>query len=73
MSRTEIRELAFKLIYSLEIQSDKELQEQSKEAIREEKAMAKREKELEAMEEANNAEMPIDVPVIGDEDKETEE
>lgn len=28
MSRTEIRELAFKLIYSLEIQSDKELQEQ---------------------------------------------
>ena len=53
--------------------TDKELQEQSKEAIREEKAMAKREKELEAMEEANNAEMPIDVPVIGDEDKETEE
>ena len=28
MSRTEIRELAFKLIYSLEIQQDKELQEQ---------------------------------------------
>ena len=28
MSRTEIRELAFKLIYSLEIQLDKELQEQ---------------------------------------------
>jgi len=28
MSRTEIRELAFKLIYSLEIQEEKELQEQ---------------------------------------------
>lgn len=28
MSRTEIRELAFKLIYSLEIQLDKQLQEQ---------------------------------------------
>ena len=28
MSRTEIRELAFKLIYSLEIQNEKELQEQ---------------------------------------------
>lgn len=53
--------------------TDKELQEQSKEALREEKEMAKREKELEAMEEANNAEMPVDVPVIGDEDKETEE
>ena len=28
MSRTEIRDLAFKLIYSLEIQEEKELQEQ---------------------------------------------
>ena len=28
MSRTEIRELAFKLIYSLEIQDEKDLQEQ---------------------------------------------
>ena len=28
MSRTEIRELAFKLLYSLEIQEEKELQEQ---------------------------------------------
>ena len=28
MSRTEIRELAFKLIYSLEIQEERELQEQ---------------------------------------------
>ena len=53
--------------------NDKELAEQTKEAALEEKEMAKREAELEAMEEEAKAETPIDVPVIGDEDKETEE
>ena len=53
--------------------TDKELAEQAKEAMLEEKAMAKREAELQEMEESAAAEMPIDVPVIGDEDKETEE
>ena len=53
--------------------TDKELQEQAKEALLEEKQMAKREAELEKMEEDAKAEMPIDVPVIGDEDKENEE
>ena len=53
--------------------TDKELAEQSKEALQEEKAMAKREAELEAMEESAKMDMPVDVPVIGDEDKENEE
>ena len=53
--------------------TDKELQEQSKEAAKEEAEMAKREAELEAMEESAKQEMPVDVPVIGDEDKEQEE
>ena len=53
--------------------TDKELAEQSKVAAKEEKEMAKREKALEAMEEEAKADMPIDVPVIGEEDKETEE
>ncbi len=52
--------------------TDKELQEQAKEALEEEKEMAKREAELEAMEEEAKAEMPVDVPVIGDEDKDKE-
>ena len=52
--------------------TDKELQEQAKEALAEEKEMAKREAELEAMEEEAKAEMLVDVPVIGDEDKEDE-
>lgn len=53
--------------------TDKELAEQAKEAAEEEKEMAKREAALEAMEEEAQADAPIDVPVIGDEDKETEE
>ena len=53
--------------------TDKELAEQGKEALQEEKEAAKREAELEAMEESAKADMPIDVPVIGDEDKEDEE
>ncbi len=53
--------------------TDKELAEQAKEALVEEKEMAKREAALEAMEEEANAEVSVDVPVIGDEDKETEE
>ena len=53
--------------------TDKELAKQSKEALQEEKAMAKREAELEAMEESAKMDMPVDVPVIGDEDKEKEE
>ncbi len=53
--------------------NDAELAEQAKEALEEEKEMAKREAELEAMEEEAKAEMPTDVPVIGDEDKDNEE
>ena len=53
--------------------TDKELANQAKEAMAEEKAMAKREAELQEMEESAASDMPIDVPVIGDEDKETEE
>jgi len=53
--------------------TDKELAEQSKVAAKEEKEMAKREKALEVMEEEAKTDMPIDVPVIGEEDKETEE
>lgn len=53
--------------------TDKELAEQAKEALQEEKAMAKREAELAEMEESAATEMPIDVPVIGDEDKDSEE
>ena len=53
--------------------TDKELAEQAKEALVEEKEKAKREAALEAMEEEANAEVSVDVPVIGDEDKETEE
>ena len=52
--------------------NDKELAEQAKEAMEEEKEMAKREAELEAMEEEAKADMPVDVPVIGDEDKDKE-
>ena len=53
--------------------NDKELQDQSKEALAEEKEMAKREAELESMEEEAKADAPVDVPVIGEEDKKTEE
>ncbi len=53
--------------------NDKELAEQAKEAMEEEKEMQKREAELEAMEEEAKADMPVDVPVIGDEDKEETE
>ncbi len=53
--------------------NDKELQEQAKEAASEEAEMAKREAELEAMEEEAKADTSVEVPVIGDEDKETEE
>ena len=53
--------------------TDKELAEQSKEALQEEKEMAKREAALEAMEEEAKAEISLDIPVIGEEDKETEE
>jgi len=53
--------------------TDKELAEQAKDALKEEKAMAKRESELEEMEEAAKADTPIDVPVIGEEDKNIEE
>ncbi len=53
--------------------NDSELAEQAKEAAEEEKEMAKREAELEAMEEEAKTETSVDVPVIGDEDKETEE
>ncbi len=53
--------------------NDKELAEQAKEALEEEKEMAKREAELEAMEEEAKAETPVDVPVIGDEDKDKDE
>ncbi len=53
--------------------NDKELAEQAKEAMEEEKEMAKREAELEAMEEEAKAETPVDVPVIGDEDKDKDE
>jgi len=52
--------------------TDKELNEQAKDALKEEKEMAKREAELEEMEESAKADTPIDVPVIGDEDKEEE-
>ncbi len=51
--------------------TDKELQEQAKEAVAEEKEMAKREAELEKMEESAKEES-VEVPVIGDEEK-TEE
>ena len=54
--------------------NDDELEEQAKEALVEEKEQAKREAELEALEEsalnANN--QSVEVPVIGDEDKEEE-
>ncbi len=53
--------------------NDAELAEQAKEAEEEEKEMLKREAELEAMEEEVKADTPVDVPVIGDEDKEAEE
>lgn len=53
--------------------NDKELDKQSKDALQEEKAMQKREAELEAMEEEAKAETPIDVPVIGDEENDSEE
>jgi len=53
--------------------TDKALAEQSKEALQEEKEMAKREAELEAMEESAKDATPVEVPVIGDEDKENEE
>ncbi len=53
--------------------NDKELQEQAKEAASEEAEMAKREAQLEAMEEEAKADTSVEVPVIGDEDKETEE
>ena len=53
--------------------NDKELAEQTKEAAIEEKEMAKREAQLEAMEEEAKSDISVDVPVIGDEDKENEE
>ena len=53
--------------------TDKELNEQAKDALKEEKEMAKREAELEEMEESAKADTPIDVPVIGDENKDSEE
>ena len=52
--------------------NDKELLEQSKEAAEEEKAREAREAELERLEEEAKAEVSVDVPVVGDEDK-TEE
>ena len=53
--------------------TDKELQEQAKEALEEEKEMAKREAELEAMEEEAKTESSVDIPVIGEEEKEETE
>ena len=54
--------------------NDSELQEQAKEALEEEKEQAKREAELEALEESalNAHNESVEVPVIGDEDKEEE-
>ena len=53
--------------------TDKALAEQSKEALKEEKEMAKREAELEQMEESAKDTTPVEVPVIGEEEKENEE
>jgi len=53
--------------------TDKKLAEQSKEAVKEEAEKAKREAELEQMEESAKSDVVIDVPVIGEEDKENEE
>ena len=58
---------------SISGRNDKELAEQTKEAAIEEKEMAKREAQLEAMEEEAKSDISVDVPVIGDEDKENEE
>ena len=52
--------------------NDKELAMQGKEAQKEEAEMAKRDQELAEME-AEAKEFNADVPVIGDEEKETEE
>ena len=52
--------------------TDKELADQAKEALAEEKEMAKREAELETMEEEAK-DTSVDVPVIGEENNETEE
>ena len=52
--------------------TDKELAEQTKEAQAEEKEMAKREAALEAMEESAK-DTSVEVPVIGEEEKENEE
>ena len=52
--------------------TDKKLSEKGKEALKEEKEKAKREAALAEMEEAAKMDMPIDVPVIGDENKEEE-
>ena len=54
--------------------NDGELEEQAKEAVKEEKEQAKREAELEALEESalNAANESVEVPVIGDEEKEEE-
>ena len=53
--------------------NDQELAEQSKEAEVAEREMAKRDQELAAMEEAAKEAQNIEVPVIGDEETETEE
>ena len=53
--------------------NDKELANQGKEAQKEEIEKAKREAALEAMEEEAKTEVSLDIPVVGDEDKETEE
>ncbi len=53
--------------------TDKELAEQAKEALEEEKEMQKREAELSQMEEEAASKEEIDVPVIGEEDKNEEE
>ncbi len=52
--------------------NDAELAEQAKEAAKEAELQAKREAELEQMEEEAKAEADVNVPVQGDEDKESE-
>jgi len=53
--------------------NDAELAEQSAEAAIAEKEMAKRDAELQEMEEAANSAETVEVPVIGEEEQETEE
>ncbi|MBQ6687284.1 MAG: 50S ribosomal protein L11 [Bacilli bacterium] len=53
--------------------NDTELAEQSKEALEAEKEMAKRDQQLAEMEEAAKEAQNVEVPVIGEEETETEE